>query len=181
MLRRITACAVLLALFSAYLTPLAAKAAAAPKSKKNAKPASKLAPEFETAGDAADLVRVIIQTKGRPTAAHADAISSKGGQKGRDFEALDAMTALVPRGQLASLAAREDVSYVSPDRFVGAQMAVTREATGAALAQAGIQNNPGVTGKGVGIAILDSGISSSHPDFQQKNGKSRIAAAVDFT
>src|SRR3712207_414239 len=59
-------------------------------------------------------------------------------------------------------------------------MAVTREATGAALAQAGIQNAPGVTGKGVGIAILDSGISSSHPDFQ-KNGKSRVAAAVDFT
>src|ERR1044071_2708258 len=180
MLRRITACAVLLALFSAYLTPLAAKAAPAAKSKKNAKPASKLAPEFETAGDAADLVRVIIQTKGRPSAAQTDAIASKGGRKGREFEALDAMTALVPRGQLASLAARADVSYVSPDRLVGAQMAVTREATGAALAQAGIQHTPGVTGKGVGIAILDSGISSSHPDFQ-KNGKSRIVAAADFT
>jgi hypothetical protein len=48
MLRRITACAVLLALFSAYLTPLAAKAAPAAKSKKNAKPASKLAPDFIT-------------------------------------------------------------------------------------------------------------------------------------
>jgi len=59
MLRRITACAVLLALFSAYLTPLAANAAPAAKPKKNAKPAFKLAPEFETAGDAADLVRVI--------------------------------------------------------------------------------------------------------------------------
>ena len=165
MLRRITATTILLALFSVYVSPLAANAAAAAPKQAN-KRASKLAPEFEAAGAAGELVRVIIQTKGRPNTSHSDAITSKGGSRGRTFDALDAMTALVPRGSLASLAAREDVAYVSPDRLVGASMAVTREATGAALAQAGIQNTPGVTGKGVGIAILDSGISSSHPDFQ---------------
>src|SRR5215212_7009179 len=100
MLRRITASTILLALFSVYLSPLAANAAA-PAPKKESKRASKLAPEFEAAGAAGELVRVIIQTKGRPSASHADAIASKGGTKGRAFEALDAMTALVPRGSLA--------------------------------------------------------------------------------
>ena len=98
MLRRIIAYTILLALISVYITPLAAHAgAAAPK--KPAKRAKKLAPEFEAAGANDELVRVIIQTKGRPTVAHTDAIASKGGKKGRDFEALDTMTALVPRGQ----------------------------------------------------------------------------------
>src|SRR4051812_8553953 len=180
MFRRITSCTVLLALFGAYLTPLAAKAAPAGSPKKEAKQSSKLAPEFETAGAAGELVRVIIQTKGRPSAAHDNAISSRGGQKGRAFDSLDAMTALVSRDQLASLAGREDVTYISPDRTVASEMAVTREATGAAIAQAGLQGAPGVTGKGVGIAVVDSGISLSHPDFQ-KNGKSRVAVAVDFT
>src|SRR3712207_698634 len=103
MFRRITATTILLAIISAYIAPLAADAAA-PAAKKATKRASKLAPEFEADGAADELVRVIIQTKGRPTAAHADAVASKGGRKGRDFEALDATTALVPRGSLASLA-----------------------------------------------------------------------------
>ena len=179
MLRRIVASTVLLTLLSAYASPLAVRAAAvAPK--KAAARASKLAPEFEAAGAASELVRVIIQTKGRPSAAHADAVAAKGGAKGRSFEALDAMTALVPRGSLAALAAREDVAYISPDRLVKGSMALTREATGASLAQAGFDGAPGLTGKGIGIAVIDSGISSSHPDFQ-KNGKSRVAAALDFT
>ncbi|HEV3470357.1 MAG TPA: hypothetical protein VG148_13610 [Pyrinomonadaceae bacterium] len=84
---------------------------------------------------------------------------------------------------MAALAAREDVLYVSPDRTVRAQMDVTREATGAALVQAGLPGTAGshgFTGKGVGIAVTDSGISASRPDFQ-RNGKSRVVAAVNFT
>ncbi|HEX8355263.1 MAG TPA: S8 family serine peptidase, partial [Pyrinomonadaceae bacterium] len=181
MLRRILALTIPLVLISVHLSPLSADAAAAsPKQKKAQKRASKLAPEFEAAGPAGEFVRVLIQTKGRPSAAHADAVASRGGSKGRAFEALDVLTAAVPRSALASLAAREDVAYVSPDREVAGAMALTRESTGAALAQAGLQNTPGVTGKGVGIAIVDSGISTSHPDFR-KNGKSRVAASVDFT
>ena len=155
MLRRIISSLVLLALATAYVAPLAAGAAPAPSKKNAPKRSSKLAPEFDAAGNASDLVRVIIQTKGRPTSAHDSAVASKGGRKGRTFEAIDAMTAVVPRAALASLAAREDVAYVSPDRAVVSEMAVTREATGAALAQAGVSNIPGLTGKGVGIAIVD--------------------------
>jgi hypothetical protein len=131
MLRRFTACTILLALVSAYISPLAADAAAATPKKNTPKRSSKLAPEFEAAGASEELVRVLIQTKGRPSAAHAGAVQSKGGAKGRSFESLDVLTAVVPRGSLASLAAREDVAYISPDRLVAGAMAVTRESTGA--------------------------------------------------
>jgi subtilisin family serine protease len=156
-------------------------AAPAPKkSESTPKRHAKFAPEFDSAAGSSQQVRVIIQTNGRPNAAHDSAINSKGGAKGATFEAFDAMTAVVPASSVASLAARSDVAYISPDRTVTGQMAVTREATGAALAQAGLQGVPGVTGKGVGIAIIDTGISTSHPDFK-KNNKSRVAVSVDFT
>jgi subtilisin family serine protease len=91
----------------------------------------------------------------------------------------------VPRSEVASLAARDDIAYVSPDRVVKAQMDVTREATGAALApKAETTTSPGVpglTGKGVTIAVIDSGISARHPDFQKRNNNSRIVASVNFT
>src|SRR5947209_657029 len=151
MLRRTLASLVLLALTTAYLSPLAASAAPSPK-KNTPKRNAKLAPEFDNASATPnDFVRVVIQTKGRPTSAQESAINSKGGAKARTFDALDAFTAVVPKGSLAELAARDDVSYISPDRAVKSQLAVTRETTGAALAQAGLQGAPGVNGKGVGI------------------------------
>jgi serine protease AprX len=181
MLRRITASLIILGLTATYLSPLALGAAPAPKkSESTPKRNAKFAPEFDSATGSSQQVRVIIQTNGRPNAAHDSAINSKGGSKGATFEAFDAMTAVVPASSVASLAARSDVAYISPDRTVKGQMAVTREATGAALAQAGLQDVPGVTGKGVGIAIIDTGISTSHPDFK-KNNKSRVAVSVDFT
>src|SRR5687767_540919 len=121
MLRRITACLIALGLTATYLSPLAANAAAPKKDAQ--KHSSKLAPEFASNAGANGLVRVIIQTKGRPSASQESAVASKGGSKDRTFEALDAMTAVVPTSQLAELAAREDVSYISPDRAIQGQLA----------------------------------------------------------
>nr|MBA3243480.1 S8 family serine peptidase [Acidobacteriota bacterium] len=179
MLRRITASLILLSLISVSVAPLTVSAA--PATQKSSKRQSKLAPEFDSAAKSSNLVRVIVQTKGRPSAAQESAIKGKGGAHRGSFDELDALTADVPQSALAELAAREDVDYISPDRTVTGQLAVTRETTGAALAQAGQTQAQGLTGKGVGIAIIDSGISVSHPDFQNGKGKSRIVASVDFT
>lgn len=81
---------------------------------------------------------------------------------------------------VASLAARDDVEYVSPDRAVKASLDVTRESVGASLVQAGTSGVKGLTGKGVGIAVIDSGISARHPDFMNKK-RSRVVASVNFT
>src|SRR5579885_3807991 len=178
MLRRIIASLILLGLATPYFFSVPTSAAAA--SNKSGQHNPKLAPELDSAAATNDAVRVIIQTKGRPSSAHDDAIRAKGGTKGHAFDSFDALTAVVPQSAVADLAARADVAYISPDRKVSGQLAVTRETTGAALAQSGVQGTPGVTGKGVGIAVIDSGISAAHPDFR-KNGKSRIVTALDFT
>jgi subtilisin family serine protease len=183
MFRRIISISLLASLCSAALSPLATFAAAARQGGDGQQARagrSKLAPEFDSAAGSAETVRVIIQTKGRLTAAQETAVNSRGGASERRFEALDVMTAVVPRSALAGLAARDDIAYISPDRRVTGQMALTTEATGAAIAQAGGSGSPALTGKGVGIAVVDSGISAAHPDFQS-NGKSRVVAAVDFT
>ena len=52
-----------------------------------------------------------------------------------------------------------------------------REACVTAL-QAG---NPGLTGRGVLVAIIDSGIDYNHPDFRNEDGTTRIAALWDQT
>ncbi|HVG35388.1 MAG TPA: S8 family serine peptidase [Pyrinomonadaceae bacterium] len=136
-----------------------------------------MAPELES-GAATGNVRVIIQTKGRASADLDAAISKAGGSKRNAYEALDAMVADVPANSLASLAAREDIAYISPDRAVKSQgSSFDNETTGAAQVQAGA---PSLTGKGISIAVIDSGISSNHPDFN-KNGKSRIRTSFDFT
>ncbi len=147
---------------------------------------SKLAPELAPtdvapAASSQGFVRVIIQSKGHLTTAQDGAIARRGGKKQQGFDELDAVVADVAVGELGALAAREDIAYISPDRVVNAQLDVTRETTGAALVQSGLPRTQGFTGKGVGIAIIDSGISASHPDFQKNGNKSRIVAAVNFT
>lgn len=41
--------------------------------------------------------------------------------------------------------------------------------------------NPGLTGKGVLVAVIDSGIDYTHPDFRNEDGTTRIAAMWDQT
>ena len=178
MLRRLATLVTTVALFVTSLLPYSVSAA--PATQKTGRPVRgerKLAPELDAAKSGT--VRVIVQTKGRPTAAQDSAINAKGGSKRKSLDALDALVADVPAAALSELAARSDVLYVSPDRRVRAQMDVTKEAVGANLVQDGVFAAPGFTGKGVGIAVIDSGISN-HPDFM-KNGKSRVVASVNFT
>ena len=68
----------------------------------------------------------------------------------------------VPAGGLAALASDADVDALSADQDVHSTMAVTNAAIGADLLQAGgaLAANLGpITGKGVGVAVIDSGVA----------------------
>jgi S1-C subfamily serine protease len=59
-------------------------------------------------------------------------------------------------------------------------MSLAREVVGSAqLSTAG--GGTKLTGKGVTIAVIDSGIDASHPDFRGNGNSSRVLASVDFT
>ena len=69
---------------------------------------------------------------------------------------------------------------MAPDRPVKAQFNLTNDTTGATQVQNGLAQMPGFSGKGIGVAILDSGVSANHPDFI-RNNRSRVVASVDFS
>ncbi len=76
-----------------------------------------------------------------------------------------------------ALATDPNVSYVEEDRKTFSTMAVTTQATGADQVWQGSDGSSfgGITGKGVVIAVLDSGIDS-HEDVSN-----RLLASFDFT
>src|SRR5258706_10853175 len=67
----------------------------------------------------------------------------------------------VPAGQLAEVADDKDIPQLSGDHIVRGQMAGTDVSIGADQAWSGQfgRGHTGVTGKGIGIAVLDSGVT----------------------
>ena len=83
----------------------------------------------------------------------------------------------VPAYRLDTVTTDPAVDQLSGNHVVGAQLTTAVQAIGADQVQAGAAslNVPGVTGTGVGIAVIDSGIAN----VPQLRG--RIVASVDFT
>src|SRR5688572_3018960 len=97
MLRRFIACLTLSSMLFVSLSPLATLAApSAGQSGQQGGARRKLAPELESSTAGETLQRVIVQTKGRPTATHEAAITDRRGMKRRGYEALNALVAEVP-------------------------------------------------------------------------------------
>ena len=76
---------------------------------------------------------------------------------------------------LAALSEDAAVDHLSGDAPVFATMAVTVPAIGADQAWGGVGGSVGVTGRGVGVAVIDSGVRP-HPALA-----ARVVAEVDFT
>ncbi len=80
----------------------------------------------------------------------------------------------VTAGQLEALSDDPSVDHLSGDAPVQ-RMAVTNEATGATQVWAGIAGLGGYTGRGVGVAVIDSGVAT-HAGL-----RGRVVAEFDFT
>lgn len=122
------------------------------------------------ANGGADPVRVILYAKEyercRPT------LDKLGITIFSELPLIDGYVVEVPYNQLARIAGQKNVRYITADLDVQAQMDVATKVVGADALQ-----NAGVTGRGVGIAFIDTGIYP-HPDFTMP--KNRIAAFVDI-
>jgi serine protease AprX len=78
-------------------------------------------------------------------------------------------------GQLDALSQDPEVDHLSSDLRVRGTAADWVEATGADQVWQGLEGLPGLTGRGVGVAVIDSGIAN-HPAL-----RGRVVASVDFT
>src|SRR5579875_1064007 len=118
-------------------------------------------------------VDVIVQYTHTPTTKnHAD-ISAMGGSLKRELRSVKAASYSLPAASLSALTANPEVAFISVDRKVHTLLDNTTAAVNAAAAW-----SAGLDGTGIGVAVIDSGISE-HDDLQGSNG-SRIVFRESF-
>ena len=116
------------------------------------------------------VARVIVRATA--VAAIETAVTGLGGRVGRRLNGIQAVVAEVPVARLLDLAALPEVERVSLDR----RLEGTIEPTAAAIGARWVTANLGFDGTGIGVAIIDSGVTRSHDDL---NGN-RIVQFADF-
>jgi subtilisin family serine protease len=114
--------------------------------------------------------RVIIETTDGVAADRL--IRSLKGKPGRRLGLLRGQVADIPNAALEALADRPDVRAVRLDRRVTGTM----ERTGATIGANWVRESLGLDGAGVGVAIIDSGVTSWHDDL----GSDRVDHFADF-
>jgi subtilisin family serine protease len=119
---------------------------------------------------------VIIQTPGTATTSLLSAITNVGGKVKKKYVSMYMLSATLPGSAFHTIADRDDVIYISYDRRTKGKGHL-QTTTGADLVRNyGNAATGAITGAGIGIAILDSGIYAAHHSFG-----SRVVASVDFT
>ena len=104
-------------------------------------------------------------------------IKANGGKAGRRLGILKARVGRVPNAMLKRLANHPAVKRISVDRPVQGLIGRTAVTVGARA----VQELMGYSGAGVGVAIIDSGVTPWHDDLTQADGQGqRVAHFVDF-
>src|ERR1035441_2650014 len=125
--------------------------------------------------NASTTVNVIVQFKTPPTK---DDLKQLGpyGQMKKIFTGINAVVIPLQVSKLETIAANPNIKFISPDRPLKGAMDLTAAAVYAAAA-----TNYGLDGAGVGIAIIDSGVTQKDDLRAPGGGASRIVYSEDFT
>lgn len=124
-------------------------------------------------------VDVIVQFKDKPDSGRYKFLAANGGtfKSKRAVKHVKSVAVRLSPAALAVLEARDDVAYVSPDRPLRRAADV---AAPAVLADIAAQQY-GLDGSGVGVAVIDSGVSD-HPDLHSSSNpdQSRVVYSESF-
>jgi serine protease AprX len=121
------------------------------------------------------MVRVIVQYKQVPSAAHYATMQGRGGHLHTRLHMIKGASFTIPVSALPILEADPEIASVTIDHPMNAADETTDQAIGATSAW-----NSGFNGAGVTVAVIDSGVNDNHPDLQGPNG-SRVLYHQDFT
>ena len=168
----------LIGFFIASLVALSVPAAAGPgKGKGSVKQHQKLDRALNAVADGNGESDVIVEFNDDSDSTQR--ITNNGGKAGRKFRILNAQAARVPNALLKRLADDSKVKRVHLDRGVTGEMARTNATVGALTARL----QYGYSGAGIGVAVIDSGITANHDDLgasaTSKTGQ-RVTKFVDF-
>ena len=99
-----------------------------------------------------------------------------GGRIVRQLPGIQAVAVDLPNTALAVLAASPLVERLSHDRFVAAAM----DRTAATIGARAVRQQLPVDGRGIGVAVIDSGVTRWHDDLGDGAGGQRVARFVDL-
>jgi serine protease AprX len=129
---------------------------------------AKLHGDFTAANRSAEKVNVIVRFVEPPNLRLHALVRRHGGELRRELAIIDSAAYRIPAGKLRQLAARPEIAGISLDQQVKATMDTTAATVGATTAW----NTYGLTGKGIGVAVIDSGVGY-HADLFT-NGKAQV-------
>ena len=129
------------------------------------------------AKDSNATLNVIVQFNTMPTSVQHEKVISRGGRLKGVLKSVKGGAYTLSASQLYSLAGEPDVVHISEDRVVGSLLDNTAVAVNASAAW-----QSGWDGTGVGVAVLDSGISDN-PDLTttSKSPSNRVIYSETFT
>jgi subtilisin family serine protease len=115
-------------------------------------------------------------------------LEANGAKTVGSYAGLGARAVELPLDSVEQLASRRGIGYISLDRptsALGGHVAVTTGAEDIATMQevsaTGVVTTRKINGKGIGIAVLDSGVYAAHNAFLDAEGRSRVVYSKDFT
>jgi len=127
-----------------------------------------------------DLVKVIVQLRAPMSSSLNSLLNSNGVHVRKSFNSLGAHLVEMPASLFDTVAAFQEVAFVSYDRPTQS-MGHLSATTGADAVRPSNGPATGLDGAGIGIAILDSGIYKDHTDFLDKGNNVRVVYSQDFT
>ena len=168
----------------AGLKVVRANPAAAAAEARQDEPADRVSPDLlELARDpeaAGRRVRVILQERAGLDALLASTLGGEVKTRGR-FDSLGARVIELPARLVERLSEQKGVRFLSPDRETTGFGHVSRTTGTDEVRDTAGTNVSGLDGTGVGIAVLDSGIDTSHTAFLDRGNKLRVVYSKDFT
>jgi serine protease AprX len=136
-----------------------------------------------TAGAGAPRVEVIVQMDaGRSAAAAKAEVRADGGNVTGDLPIINGFAARLPADAVDDLEATDGVKAVTVDNAVkpqGISLSRIQSAYPASVDAPQVWNNPiaDVSGRGIGVAVIDTGIAGGMPDFRASGSSaSRVVA-----
>jgi subtilisin family serine protease len=123
--------------------------------------------------------RTTVMVHGTSIAAAREAVAATGMRKAGEFTRIGVVIADATRSQVDAVRSQGGVTYVEGaaqpiDFFQETSNTATRGAEAAATLT-GADGTP-LTGKGVSVAVIDSGVDPTHPYFTEADGSSAVVA-----
>src|SRR5437868_5507123 len=128
-----------------------------------------------------DTVKVIVQLRAPIRSGLNSLLNSNGVHVRKALQTLNVQAIDMPASIVDTVAAFDEVSFVSFDRATQSMGHLSATTGADAVRTTSGINVSGVDGSGIGIAVLDSGIYTSHVDFLDKNSNVRVVYSQDFT